>query len=96
MNRRRTKCMGALLVLLFVALLAPARAQSDGPSGILSYKVEEGSKLIEIAAKRKQRASLPRCPLNAGATATCTCSVSGGSSQICKPGEVCSTAGCGG
>ena len=60
------------------------------------WSSSEGAKPIEIAAKRNQRVRLPACPLNAGATKTCTCSVSGGSIQICKPGEACSNAGCGG
>jgi len=97
MNRRTTKCM-IVLGLFFVALPEPAPAQSDArPIGIFgSYRIAQGTEPIEIAAKRRQRARLPACPLNAGATTTCTCPVTGGSNQICKPGEVCSTAGCGG
>ena len=94
MNRRITKCM-MILGLLVLALLESAPAQNVAPAGgIWSYS--EGTKPIEIAAKRKRSARLPACPLNAAATKTCTCSVSGGSAQICKPGEACSNAGCGG
>jgi hypothetical protein len=39
---------------------------------------------------------LPACPVNAAATKACTCSVSGGKSQMCMPGEACSSSGCGG
>jgi hypothetical protein len=95
MNRRRsTKCM-MLLGLLFLALPESVSAQSVAPTGgIWSYS--EGTQPIKIAAKHKQRVRLPACPLNAAATKTCTCSVSGGNAQICRPGEACSTTGCGG
>jgi hypothetical protein len=96
MNRRTTtKCL-MFFGLSLLALPQPVPAQSAAPSsrGIWSYS--EGDKLIEVAAKRKQRARLPSCPVNAGATTTCSCPVSGKSAQICMPGEVCSTAGCGG
>jgi hypothetical protein len=94
MNRRITKCM-MLLGFLFLALPESAPAQTVAPTGgIWSYS--EGTKPIEIAAKRKQRVRLPACPLNAAATKTCTCSVSGGNTQICMPGEACSSTGCGG
>ena len=99
MYRLRTVCMApcmTLLGFLFVAALpGPASAQSNAPAGIWSYRLEEATKPIEIAAKRK-RARLPACTLNAAATKACSCAVTGGSPQTCQPGEVCSTAGCGG
>jgi len=95
MNRKTTTQCLMLLGILFVTLPQPASAQSTAaPIGqIWSYG--EGARLIEIAAKPKQRSRLPACPANAGATTTCSCPVSGKSPQICKPGEVCSSAGCG-
>ena len=93
MSRRITKCM-MVLGLLFIALPESALAQNVVPAGGF-WSYSEGTKPIEIAEQRKQRVP-PACPINAAATRTCTCAVSGGRSQICKPGEACSTAGCGG
>ena len=94
MNRRITKCM-MLLGFLSLALPGPAPAQTVAPTGgIWSYG--EVIQPIEIAAKHKQHVRLPACPVNAAATKACTCSVSGGKSQMCMPGEACSSSGCGG
>ena len=75
MNRRITKCM-IVLGLFFLALPQSAPAQNVAPTGGI-WSHSEGTKPIEIAATQKQRV-LPACPVNAAATKTCTCSVSGG------------------
>ena len=95
MYRLRTICMTLIGLLLVIALPELAPAQSAAPAAIWSHRIDEAPKPIEIAAKRKQRA-LPKCVLNAGATKACSCPVSGGSSQVCRAGEVCSASGCGG